>query len=110
MFSRFYFNDPATTEIYTLSLQQALPISIQATLTATDNCDANPTVTPSESRTDGNCPSNYKLLRTWASEESWYKSSEKSHTVTVIDTAETELSDSSADVMVQCNAVPNQAT
>src|SRR5437868_15464651 len=29
-FSIFFFNDPATTEIYTLSLHDALPISIGA--------------------------------------------------------------------------------
>src|SRR6266566_8697042 len=28
--SFFFFNDPATTEIYTLSLHDALPISLQA--------------------------------------------------------------------------------
>src|SRR5258705_13913382 len=98
MFSRFYFNDPATTEIYTLSLQQALPISIQATLTATDNCDANPTVTPSESRTNGNCPSNYKLLRTWAASDACGNTSGKSQTVTVIDTTAPGLTDASTEV------------
>src|SRR5438132_12819676 len=29
-YSPFFFNDPATTEIYTLSLHDALPISIHA--------------------------------------------------------------------------------
>src|SRR5688572_32212020 len=33
MFSFFFFNEPATTEIYTLSLHDALPISIQRHLT-----------------------------------------------------------------------------
>src|SRR5437667_10667827 len=28
LFSRFFFNDPPTTEIYTLSLHDALPISL----------------------------------------------------------------------------------
>src|SRR5207248_6447614 len=30
LFSFFFFNDPATTEIYTLSLHDALPISLPA--------------------------------------------------------------------------------
>src|SRR6185312_17343293 len=30
----FFFNDPATTEIYTLSLHDALPISISASMPA----------------------------------------------------------------------------
>ena len=33
--------------------------------TATDNCDPNPTIGFNEERTDGNCPSNYTLTRTW---------------------------------------------
>src|SRR2546422_6020988 len=36
MFSFFFFNDTATTEIYTLSLHDALPISIRARSRATE--------------------------------------------------------------------------
>src|ERR1019366_10610059 len=32
VFAYFFFNDPATTEIYTLSLHDALPISIRGRL------------------------------------------------------------------------------
>src|SRR5690242_21674023 len=34
----FFFNDTATTEIYTLSLHDALPISIQETLREVQRC------------------------------------------------------------------------
>ena len=30
-----------------------------------DNCDENPTLVYNEERNDGNCPSNYTLIRTW---------------------------------------------
>src|SRR2546427_11279759 len=35
-FALFFFNDTATTEIYTLSLHDALPIFVQATLCCRD--------------------------------------------------------------------------
>src|SRR2546429_6188807 len=38
-FSFFFFNDTATTEIYTLSLHDALPISLQHTGHAELSCD-----------------------------------------------------------------------
>src|SRR5215210_8711916 len=43
----FFFNDTATTEIYTLSLHDALPISHQQLLMVLDNCEhLLPTVAP----------------------------------------------------------------
>src|SRR5437588_7654037 len=41
----FFFNDPATTEIYTLSLHDALPISDTHTITVS-NAGAAPTTGP----------------------------------------------------------------
>ena len=38
-----------------------------ATVTASDNCDANASVVFVETRRDGTCPSNYTLTRTWTS-------------------------------------------
>src|SRR2546430_17353701 len=37
LFCFFFFNDTATTEIYTLSLHDALPISAKVVYTLTDN-------------------------------------------------------------------------
>src|SRR5258708_10387365 len=45
----FFFNDTATTEIYTLSLHDALPISVRR---STDTCDA----APRRSRRPGHLP------------------------------------------------------
>src|SRR5438874_11461823 len=46
----FFFNDTATTEIYTLSLHDALPISMPALLTSTSTC-------PSPSKNAATCSS-----------------------------------------------------
>jgi hypothetical protein len=80
-----------------------------ATLTATDNCDA-PTVTYAEVRTNGNCPSNYTLTRTWTATDACGNTSSKTQTITVQDTQVPVLSAAPADVTVECDAVPAAAT
>jgi hypothetical protein len=80
-----------------------------ATLTATDNCDT-PTVTYAEVRTNGNCPSNYTLTRTWTAVDACGNTSSKTQTITVQDTQAPVLSAAPADVTVECNAVPAAAT
>jgi hypothetical protein len=80
-----------------------------AILTATDNCD-EPTVTYAEVRTNGNCPSNYILTRTWTATDACGNTSSKTQTITVQDTQAPVLSAAPADVTVECNAVPTAAT
>src|SRR3712207_7622410 len=41
MFTVFFFNDTATTEIYTLSLHDALPIFDERGIELTDDCGRN---------------------------------------------------------------------
>src|SRR2546430_6875070 len=55
-FSFFFFNDTATTEIYTLSLHDALPISRTEATKAeiTENLKEESGFTPDISQTDGN--------------------------------------------------------
>lgn len=79
-----------------------------AVLTATDNCDA-PTVTYAEVRTNGNCPSNYTLTRTWTATDACGNTSSKTQTITVQDTQAPVLSAAPADVTVECSAVPAAA-
>jgi hypothetical protein len=53
---------------------------------ATDNCDAAPRLDFTEVRTDGNCPNNYALTRTWtATDNCANKSTSLSQVVTVRD-------------------------
>ncbi len=77
-----------------------------ASVTATDNCDAKPTVTLSEVKTNGNCPGNYTLKRTWTATDSCGNSNSTSQTITVRDITKPVLSGVPADVTVECNAVP----
>jgi hypothetical protein len=81
-----------------------------ATLTATDNCDAPTVVTYAEVRTNGNCPSNYTLTRTWTATDACGNTSSKTQVITVQDTQAPVLSAAPADVTVECDAVPAAAT
>jgi PKD repeat protein len=56
-----------------------------ADVTATDNCDA-PSVVFDEVRTDGDCPSNYTLTRTWVATDACGNSSSATQVITVQDT------------------------
>jgi hypothetical protein len=58
-----------------------------ATVTAADNCDATPpTVQFSETRTDGSCPDDYTLTRTWTATDACGNPTTASQTVQVMDT------------------------
>ncbi len=63
----------------------AVPVPGEAS--ATDNCDEEPKVEYlGEERTNGNCPSNYTLTRTWRAIDACGNTAEKSQTITVHDT------------------------
>jgi alpha-tubulin suppressor-like RCC1 family protein len=83
-------------------------IPAAAVLTATDNC-STPVVTYNESRTDGNCPGNYILTRTWTATDACGNTSSKTQVITVQDTQAPVLSDAPAGVTVECNAIPAAA-
>ncbi len=57
-----------------------------ATVTATDNCDSSPTLNYIESRTDGSCPSDYTLTRTWSATDGCGNQTIATQTITVVDT------------------------
>jgi hypothetical protein len=79
-----------------------------AILTATDNC-STPTVAYAEVRTDGNCPNNYILTRTWTAKDACGNVSRKTQVITVQDTQAPILTAAPANVTVECNAVPTAA-
>ncbi len=79
-----------------------------AIVTATDNCStSSPTYT--EVRTDGNCPNNYTLTRTWSTTDASNNSTTLSQVITVQDTKAPVLSAAPANITVACNAVPAAA-
>ncbi len=77
-----------------------------ATLTATDNCDAEPVVTYGEVRKDGDCPNSYTLTRTWTAVDACGNTSSKTQVITVQDKTAPILSAAPVDVTVECDAVP----
>jgi len=55
-------------------------------VTVTDNCDLNVTVTFSEDIIEGNCPSNYTIVRTWSSIDNCQNPVSFTQTINVQDT------------------------
>jgi len=84
-------------------------IPAPANPTATDNCDPSPVITLDEVRTDGACANNYILTRTWTATDACGNNSSQSQIITVQDTTAPVLSGVPADVIVECDAVPNPA-
>ncbi|WP_284652630.1 HYR-like domain-containing protein, partial [Flavobacterium terrisoli] len=60
-------------------------IPTAAVLTATDNC-GTASVTMSETIIQGNCPSNYQIVRTWTATDACNNTSSQTQTITVSDT------------------------
>jgi len=85
-------------------------IPAAATVTATDNCDTNATVTFSESTSTGSCASGYSITRTWTATDDCGNSFSASQTITVEDTTDPTLVGVPADATVQCDAIPAAAT
>ncbi|MBU3823000.1 gliding motility-associated C-terminal domain-containing protein, partial [Flavobacteriaceae bacterium XHP0103] len=78
-----------------------------ANLTAANSC-GNVTVTYTEERTDGECPSSYILTRTWTATDICGSSIEHIQTVTVQDTtAPTVVGSFDDTVNVSCTNIPN---
>jgi len=99
-------NPPATPLTVQCNAVPTAPV-----LTATDNCDPNPTVTYTEVRTNGNCPGNYILTRTWVATDACLNSSNFVQTITVVDTQAPVMSGlPTTPITVQCDAVPPAPT
>ncbi|MFC2171226.1 hypothetical protein ACFLU6_01185 [Acidobacteriota bacterium] len=81
-------------------------VPLPATPLATDNCDAAPTITFNETRTDGPCEDNYTLTRTWTATDNCQNSSSQTQVVTVQDTMAPVLLGVPADETVECDNVP----
>ena len=80
------------------------------TLTASDNC-GTADVTFNEVRTDGDCPSNYILTRTWTATDECGNSTSHTQTVTVQDTTAPMFNESlPTDENVECDAVVDAVT
>lgn len=85
-------------------------IPTQTVLTATDNCDPAPSVTPTETRTNGSCPWSYTLTRTWVAMDACGNTSNHTQTVTVQDLTAPIFTSFPANESVSCSAIPAPAT
>lgn len=81
------------------------------TLTAIDDCDGVVDVGFDEVRTDGDCPNNYTLTRTWTAVDECGNDVEHVQVLTVQDTKAPEfVGDLPEDATVECDAVPAAPT
>ncbi|RAR47317.1 hypothetical protein B0I10_110114, partial [Flavobacterium lacus] len=86
----------------------AVPMAV--TLTATDNC-GTAEVSFKQTRTDGNCPSNYTLVRVWTAEDECGNTTVHKQTISVQDTtAPAFVEELPMDMTVECDAVPMAVT
>ncbi|MFV7234135.1 T9SS type A sorting domain-containing protein, partial [Flavobacterium sp. ZB4R12] len=76
-----------------------------ATPTATDACDSSVTPTFADVRTDGSCPQEYSVTRTWTATDDCGNSSTASQTISVTDNTAPTLT-CPADQTVACGATP----
>lgn len=74
---------------------------------ATDNCDPDVSITYlGELRTDGNCPNNYSLKRTWSAEDDCGNTKTAFQIITVQDLTNPVFSFIPADTTVNCDGIP----
>ncbi|MES2328650.1 MAG: cadherin-like beta sandwich domain-containing protein [Bacteroidota bacterium] len=83
-------------------------IPAAAILTATDNCSVVSLVM-TEVRTNGSCPNNYTLKRTWTATDPSGNHSSVCQVITVEDHSAPVLSAAPADITVECNTIPAAA-
>jgi len=77
------------------------------TPTATDNCAANVLITYlGETRTDGACPGNYLLTRTWSAADNCGNSVTATQTIQVQDLTSPTFTNVPANVTVSCASIP----
>jgi hypothetical protein len=81
-----------------------------STPTASDTCDANPTLTFADVTTPGSCPQSYSVTRTWTATDHCGNSSTSSQTITVEDTAAPSISGTGSNETIQCPAMSSFST
>ena len=87
-----------------VTVQCASDVPVPVDLTASDNCDGDITVSPSDVITPGSCPNRFNMVRTWTFMDLCGNSSDVSQTITVNDDTAPVPPAPPADVTVQCIA------
>ena len=73
-----------------------------APATVSDNCDPNPTLTFSDQTSQGNCPDNYTITRTWTASDHCGNSSTRIQTITYSDTTPPVITGVPPDQTTEC--------
>src|SRR5206468_8854326 len=73
------------------------------TPSASDACDASPTLTFNDSTAPGSCPQNYSVTRTWTATDHCNNSSTASQTINVHDTHAPMINGVGPAQTIQCN-------
>ncbi|WP_303317524.1 gliding motility-associated C-terminal domain-containing protein [Flavivirga abyssicola] len=74
--------------------------------TAIDNCDANPTITFNDVRTDGLCPGSYTITRTWKAEDACGNEITADQVISTSDTTAPEFVQTTlpGNIAVECSS------
>src|SRR5881628_3022541 len=80
------------------------------TPTATDLCDASPTLTFADVTTAGSCPQNHDVTRTWTATDHCGNSSRASQTIHVVDSTAPVISALPGPSTIECPATPSFST
>jgi len=92
----------------TVSCESVPPIGTPA---ATDNCDADVSITyAGETRTNGACPNSYSLKRTWSAQDDCGNTKTAFQIITVQDLTKPVFTFVPSDLTVNCDAVPVPGT
>ena len=74
-----------------------------ASVTANDACDPAPTVSFNEQTVSGNCPDNYKIVRTWTATDDCGNTTSSQQVITVVDTEAPVLGPLPASTTIECD-------
>ncbi|MEZ5029810.1 MAG: SprB repeat-containing protein [Saprospiraceae bacterium] len=80
-----------------------------ATVTATDNCDADVEVTFAETEVNGGCAGSFVITRTWTATDNCGNTASAQQTISIGDATPPVLVGVPANVTVECDAVPTVA-
>ncbi len=78
------------------------------TVTATDDCDENPSIAFNETSTTGNCTG--FIIRTWTATDACGNTTTASQTINVTDNTAPVFDNIPSDITVQCDAIPSVPT
>ncbi len=81
-------------------------IPLPGNITASDNCDPNPTISFDDSFSGGGCFSEFSITRIWTATDDCGNVSTASQVVTVVDMEDPVLTNVPADVSVECDNIP----